>query len=167
MSGYDAVRRVIEHEANQDYDGGFFAKLGGLEPDHAPTGHTLGRDKGGTPVRASYADNTGTGWNANKGRSSGPHLQWVKNTTGKIKDAFTAPFKPKRQPIVKVRRVWRGPNPITGRTFSTWYWQCALCDHNMNPREIDSTHYGEFCFTWADAYRRATHHAHNHHRSGK
>ena len=80
-----------------------------------------------------------------------------------FKDAFTAPFKPKRQPITKVRRIWRGPNPITGRTFSTWYWQCALCDHNMKPRETGSTHYGELCFTWADAHRRATHHAHNHH----
>jgi hypothetical protein len=78
-------------------------------------------------------------------------------------DAFTAPFKPKRQPIVKVRRIWQGPNPITGQTFSTWYWQCNLCDHNLNPRDTGSTHYGELCLTWADAYHRANHHAHNHH----
>lgn len=81
-----------------------------------------------------------------------------------IIDAFTAPFKSKRKPIVKIRRIWRGANPITGRTFSTWYWQCALCDHHMRARDTGSTHYGELCFTWATAYRRANHHAHNHHR---
>jgi len=97
------------------------------------------------------------------------------NTTGKpimtkpkktwfdhIINAFTAPFKPKRNPITKVRRIWHGPNPITGRTFSTWYWQCALCDHNLNPRDTGSTHYGELCFTWAEANRRATRHARQH-----
>ena len=149
-------------------------------------------ERDGTPVFAKYSDNTGPGRNIKKGRSSGPHLQWVKNTTGKIEDiitreewdkanpplsqpkkgffdhridAFKAPFKPqpKRQPITKLRRIWRGPNPITGQTFSTWYWQCALCDHNMKARETGDTHYGELCFTWETAYRRATHHAHNHH----
>ena len=80
-------------------------------------------------------------------------------------EAFKEPFnqKPKRNPITKVRRIWRGPNPITGRTFSTWYWQCALCDHNLNPRDTGSTHYGEICLTWEQAQRRATRHAHNHH----
>lgn len=33
MSDYDAFRRVIEHEANQEYDGGFFARLYGFDPD--------------------------------------------------------------------------------------------------------------------------------------
>lgn len=107
-----------------------------------------------------------------------PGLTPIINTTGKpimIKpkktwfdhmiDAFTAPFnqKPKREPITRVRRVWRGPNPITGRTFSAWYWQCALCDHNMKARETGDTHYGELCFAWAEANRRAARHAHNHH----
>lgn len=72
---------------------------------------------------------------------------------------------PKRRPLVKVRRIWRDPNPITGRTFSTWYWQCNLCDHNLNPREAGGTNYGELCFTWTDAYRRADRHARDHHRS--
>ena len=76
---------------------------------------------------------------------------------------FMRLLKRKRKPITKVRRVWRGPNPITGRTFSTWYWQCRLCDHNLHPREYGSTHYGEVCLTWEQAQRRATHHAHNHH----
>lgn len=153
-------------------------------------------ERDGTPVFAKYSDSTGPGRNIKKGRSSGPHLQWVKNTTGKIEDiitreewdkanpplsqpkksffdhmidAFKPLFKPrpKREPITKIRRIWRGPNPITGRTFSTWYWQCKLCDHNLKPRETGSTHYGELCFTWADAHRRATHHAHIHHRSQK
>ena len=154
------------------------------------TGINFVRD--GTPIRADLNNRTGTGRNVNKGRSSGPHLQWVKNTTGKVEDiitreewdkanpplsqpkksffdhmidAFKTPFKPqpKRQPITKLRRIWRGPNPITGQTFSTWYWQCALCDHNMKPRETGDTHYGELCFTWEQAQRRATRHAHNHH----
>lgn len=34
MSEYDALRKVINHEANQDDDGGFFAQLGGIEQDH-------------------------------------------------------------------------------------------------------------------------------------
>ena len=34
MSEYDALRKVINHEANQHDDGGFFARLGGIEPDH-------------------------------------------------------------------------------------------------------------------------------------
>ncbi|WGH82514.1 hypothetical protein QDX25_05015 [Auritidibacter ignavus] len=64
---------------------------------------------------------------------------------------FMRLLKHKRRPIVKVRRIWRGPNPITGQTFSTWYWQCKLCDHHMNPRDVGSTYNGELCFTWADA----------------
>jgi len=41
MSDYDALRKVINHEANQDDDdGGFFAKLGGLEPDPEDDGPT-------------------------------------------------------------------------------------------------------------------------------
>src|SRR5690625_39272 len=86
---FDAFRKVVNHEANQDDDGGFFTQLGGLEPDPEDDGPTakglfqhMHRDKGGTPVRASYADNTGTGWNATKGRSAGPHLQWEHNTPG-------------------------------------------------------------------------------------
>ena len=94
-----------------------------------------------------------------------PKKTWLDHMTDAFKDAFTAPFKqkPKHQPIVKVRRIWQGPNPITGRTFSTWYWQCALCDHNLNPRETGSTHYGELCLTWDQAQRRADHHARTQH----
>lgn len=81
---------------------------------------------------------------------------------GQLFDAIFKPFKPKRNPIVKVRRISRRPNPITGRTFSTWHWQCALCDHHLNPRETGSTHYSELSLTWADAYRRADRHARTH-----
>lgn len=33
MSEYDALRKAINHEANQEYDGGFFARLYGFDPD--------------------------------------------------------------------------------------------------------------------------------------
>src|SRR5690625_5441557 len=46
-------------------------------------------ERDGTPVFAKYSDSTGPGRNIKKGRSSGPHLQWVKNTTGKIEDIIT------------------------------------------------------------------------------
>src|SRR5699024_8165913 len=46
-------------------------------------------ERDGTPVFAKYSDSTGPGRNVKKGRSSGPHLQWVKNTTGKIEDIIT------------------------------------------------------------------------------
>ena len=171
-SPYDALRKVINHEANQDDDGGFFAQLGGIEPDNddddGPTARGLfqhmNRDKGGTPVRASYADNTGTGWNAKKGRSSGPHLQWVKNTTGKIEDIITREewdkanpplrpdssyganyaqrrYGPNRSPIVKVQKTQTG-----------WLWTCRICDHFFMSTK------------WSIIIKTATHHAHNHHR---
>ena len=40
MSEYDALRKVINHEANQDDDGGFFAKLYGFQPDNDGDGPT-------------------------------------------------------------------------------------------------------------------------------
>src|SRR5699024_5272143 len=93
---FDALRKVIEHEANQDDDGGFFARLGGLEPDPEDDGPTArglfqhwDTERDGTPVFAKYSDSTGPGRNINKGRSPGPHLQWGKNTTGKIEDIIT------------------------------------------------------------------------------
>src|SRR5690625_5872800 len=98
----------------------------------------------GPAVKADPNNNTGTGWNINKGRTSGPHLQWVKNTTGKIEDiitreewekanpplsqpkksffdhmidAFKPLFKPqpKRKPIVKVQKKQTG-----------WLWTCRI-----------------------------------------
>ena len=158
MSEYDALRKVINHEANQDDDGGFFAQLGGIELDDD--------DDGPTP--------RGLFQSMNFNRNSFAHLYDPKVMPKKsaidyLIEAFKAPFnqKPKRQPITKIRSVWRGPNPITGRTFSTWHWHwhCALCDHNMRARETGGTHYGEYCLTWKEALRRATHHARNHHRS--
>src|SRR5699024_4839938 len=158
MSEYDALRKIINHEANQDDDAGFFAQLGGIQPEH---------DDEGPTARGLFQ-------HMNFNRNSytylyDPKIMPKKTWLDHMINAFKAPFnqKPKREPITRVRRVWRGPNPITGRTFSTWYWQCALCDHNQQPRETGSTHYGELCFTWAEANRRATHHARNHHRSQK
>src|SRR5690625_521362 len=173
---YDALRKVIEHEANQDDDGGFFARLGGIEPDNDDDGPTTrglfqhwDTERDGTPVFAKYSDSTGPGRNIKKGRSSGPHLQWVKNTTGKIEDiitreewdkanpplsqpkksffdhmidAFKPLFKPqpKRQPIVKVQKTQTG-----------WLWTCRICDHFFMSTK------------WSIIIKAATHHAHNHH----
>src|SRR5699024_5481434 len=92
---YDALRKVSDHGANQDDDGGSFARLGGLEPDHddEPTAKGLFQhwdtERDGTPEFAKYSDSGGPCRNNKKGRSSGPHLQWVKNTTGKIEDIIT------------------------------------------------------------------------------
>src|SRR5690625_391570 len=126
-------------------------------------------ERDGTPVFAKYSDSTGPGRNIKKGRSSGPHLQWVKNTTGKIEDiitreewdkanpplsqpkksffdhmidAFKPLFKPqpKRQPIVKVQKTQTG-----------WLWTCRICDHFFMSRK------------WSIIIKSATHHAHNHH----
>src|SRR5699024_10387033 len=131
------------------------------------TGINFVRD--GTPIRADLNNRTGTGRNVNKGRSSGPHLQWVKNTTGKIEDiitreewdktnpplsqpkkssfdhmidAFKTPFnpQPKRKPIVKVQKTQTG-----------WLWTCRICDHFFMSRK------------WSIIIKSATHHAHNHH----
>src|SRR5699024_2866005 len=167
---YDALRKVVNHEANQDDDGGFFAQLGGIEPgndDDGPTAKGLFQhwdtERDGTPVCAKYSDNTGTGWNINKGRSSGPHLQWVKSTTGKIEDIITRedwdkanpPQRPdssngenyihrrygsKRKPIVKVQKTQTG-----------WLWTCRICDHFFMSTK------------WSIIIKSATHHAHNHH----
>ena len=171
---YDALRKVINHEANQDDDGGFFARLGGIEPDNDDDGPTakglfqhMHRDKGGTPVRASYADNTGAGWNANKGRSSGPHLQWVKNTTGKIEDIITREEWDKANPPLRPDSSYganyahrrygsKRKHAITVRKLSGWYgnfWKfsCTPCGLSINYP------------TWETAYHQATRHAHNNH----
>ena len=177
MSEYDALRKVINHEANQDDDGGFFAKLGGIEPDHDDeptakglfqhmsdrfpyTGINFVRD--GTPIRADLNNGTGPGRNVKKGRSSGPHLQWVKNTTGKIEDIITREewdkanpplrpdssyganyaqrrYGPNRSPIVKVQKTQTG-----------WLWTCRICDHFFMSTK------------WSIIIKTANHHARQH-----
>src|SRR5690625_1085960 len=120
-------------------------------------------ERDGTPVFAKYSDSTGPGRNIKKGRSSGPHLQWVKNTTGKIEDIITReewdkanpPLRPdssygenymhrrygsKRKLIVKVQKTQTG-----------WLWTCRICDHFFMSTK------------WSIIIKSATHHAHNHH----
>jgi len=64
---FDAMRRVINHEANQDDDGGFIAQLGGIQPepeDDGPTARELFQHvdftKPGTPVYAAKPGETYT-----------------------------------------------------------------------------------------------------------
>ena len=187
MSEYDALRKVINHEANQDDDGGFFAKLGGIEPEHDDEGPTakglfqhmsdrfpytgINFVRDGTPIRADLNNGTGPGRNVKKGRSSGPHLQWVKNTTGKIEDIITREewdkanpplrpdssyganyaqrrYGPNRSPIVKVRRE------ILSNSYGTltrWNWRCNICG------------LGRAQSGWWIAMDTADQHARNHH----
>ena len=138
-------------------------------------------ERDGTPVFAKYSDSTGPGRNINKGRSSGPHLQWVKNTTGKIEDiitreewdkanpplsqpkkiffdhmidAFKAPFKPqpKRQPIIAIRKDPDSP-------YYPWIWSCQICSG-----EPDLGTNFDKCVDWQIALIRARNHARNHHK---
>ena len=124
-------------------------------------------ERDGTPVFAKYSDNTGTGWNINQGRSSGPHLQWVKNTTGTIEDIITReewdkanpPLRPDSSYGANYAQRRYGPkrkHPITVRKLSGWYgnfWKfsCTPCGLSINQP------------TWETAYHHATHHAYNHH----
>lgn len=110
----------------------------------------------------NYRDNGGTGWNINKGRSSGPHLQWVKNTTGNIENIITREewdkanpplrpdssyganyaqrrYGPKRKPIVKVQKTQTG-----------WLWTCRICDHFFMSTK------------WSIIIKTANHHARQH-----
>lgn len=132
-------------------------------------------ERDGTAVFAKYSDSTGPGRNINKGRSSGPHLQWVKNTTGKIEDIITREewdkanpplrpdssyganyaqrrYGPNRSPIVKVRRE------ILSNSYGTltrWNWRCNICG------------LGRAQSGWWIAMDTADQHARNHHRSQK
>ena len=133
-------------------------------------------ERDGTPVFAKYSDSTGPGRNIKKGRSSGPHLQWVKNTTGKIEDIITREewdkanpplrpdssyganyihrrYGPNRSPIVKVKKTTRARYKP---------WSAVVRETRKSKR------FWVMIFdTWEEAYKWATHHAHNHHRSQK
>lgn len=124
-------------------------------------------ERDGTPVFAKYSDSTGPGRNIKKGRSSGPHLQWVKNTTGKIEDIITReewdkanpPLRPDSSYGANYAHRRYGPkrkHAITVRKLSGWYgnfWKfsCTPCGLSINYP------------TWETAYHQATQHAHNHH----
>ena len=152
MSEYDALRKVIEHEANQDDDGGFFARLGGLEPDpedDGPTARGLFQHVDYTRHKAAQEYlNANTSWDnwydpPLRSDSLNPHdhtdvTQYIQRR-----------YEPKRSPIVKVRRKW------VWIIFRTWAWECQICyisDHQS---------------TWRKAYAQADRHARNHNRSTK
>lgn len=121
----------------------------------------------GPAVKADPNNNTGTGWNINKGRTSGPHLQWVKNTTGKIEDIITREEWEKANPPLRPDSSYganyahrrygsKRKHAITVRKLSGWYgnfWKfsCTPCGLSINYP------------TWGTAYHSATHHARNHH----
>lgn len=76
-----------------------------------------------------------------------PKIMPKKTVFDRMINAFTAPSKPKRQPIVK---VWKQRD---GFMAGTWAYDCNLC--TISPGGTD----------WATAYNIADHHARNHHRS--
>ena len=131
------------------------------------TGINFVRD--GSPIRADLNNRTGTGRNVKKVRSSGPHLQWVKNTTGKVEDIITReewdkanpPLRPDSSYGANYAHRRYGPkrkHAITVRKLSGWYgnfWKfsCTPCGLSINYP------------TWETAYHQATQHAQNNHRS--
>ncbi len=163
---FDAMRRVIEHEANQDDDGGFFAKLGGIDPepyDDGPTAKGLFQHMSryetedipgdyGLPVRPDITrDNGGklpTGLTTvtnrtGHGMTTDEYLEAEKQRQYGLKLAtnyIRKKYGPKRKPIVKVRKTQTG-----------WLWTCRICDHFFMSTK------------WSIIIKSATHHAHNHH----
>ena len=144
---YDALRKVINHESNQDDDGGFFAQLGGLEPDHAATGHTLGLlpnmdlDRDGAPVYAAKPGQVqAAGWNATPSRSWNPALGQY------------PPWYAIRGGEIRTCKVWKKQDYDIFARPNKWLWQCRLCNYQGSLP------------TWELAYATANRHARNHHR---
>ena len=126
-------------------------------------------ERDGPAIKWPPRDNggTGTGRNVKKVRSSGPHLQWVKNTTGKIEDIITREEWDKANPPLRPDSSYganyaqrrygsKRKHAITVRKLSGWYgnfWKfsCTPCGLSINYP------------TWETAYQAASHHAHNHH----
>lgn len=172
----ESMRRNIEAEANQEDDGGFFARLGRLEPD---------TDNDDPPAKGLFQHMTPSNDDENRadchtawenrynkipghtghGLTTDEYLELeelekrrqedMKSVANYVRRRYG---RKQRKPFIRIRRIW------PQASFQTWHWQCALCDHHMNTRSIGSTHYGELCSTWAEAYRRADRHAHNHHK---
>ena len=160
---FDALRKVINHEANQDDDGGFFAKLYGFQPEHDDDG----------PTARGLFQTVDFNRNSYVYRTSIPQHVWPKmpNIIGHTGHSMTTEeyleAEKQRQEGMKLAakyiRKRYGPkrkHAITVRKLAGWYgnfWKfsCTPCGLSFNYP------------TWETAYRRATHHAHNHHRSQK
>ena len=146
MSEYDALRKVIEHEANQDDDGGFFAQLGGLEPDPEDDG----------PTARGLFQHMDLNRNSHAYRHD-PKVMPKKSAIDYLLNAFKSPFKPKRRPYMIIRRL-----SSYGGDFGThrvWCVHCTKCEipGTKKPLIFAKTS------TWKEAITTATHHAHNHH----
>ena len=147
MSDYDAFRKVINHEANQEYDGGFFARLGGLEPDPEDDGPTAKGLFQHMPPRIDFARNSYV-------YQYDPKIMPKKTWLDHMINAFKAPFnqKPKREPIVKVRaeHISNSYGQLT-----RWKWECEICPSR------------NWHATYPAAIAQADRHARNHHRIQK
>lgn len=152
------ISRVIRAEANQEDDGGFFARLGGLEPDTDADGPTAkglfqnmtrNNDENGadchTPWENRYNKIRG---HTGHGLTTDEYLELEQSRREGMKLAANYIRKKYgRKPIVRVEK-----HSDWGDGLGAWAWDCRICV---------STEYHD---TWADAYRRADHHAHNHHK---
>ena len=160
MSDYDALRKVIEHEANQEYDDGFFARLGGIEPDNdddGPTARELFQN------RDVERDGPAVKWKPIPGRTGGiigdKHFPPGLSRIGTINRSSYPGFFT-RGGIIRTCVVWKIPNlrglDILARSYwkkIPWRWSCRKCPASgAQP-------------TWKLAYTAADHHARNHHRS--
>lgn len=131
---YRHLENIINHEANQNDDGGFFAQLGGIQPDH---------DDDGPPARGLF-QNMNFNRNSYVYRTSIPQHVWPKmpNIIGQH------PTWHKHQPLVKVRRE------VLSNSYGTltrWNWRCNICG------------LGRAQSGWRVAMDTADQHARNHH----
>ena len=162
---FDAMRRVINHEANQDDDGGFFAQLGGIEQDHddGPTARELFQHLGpdetaklGRRLDDALAQYQPRPVWADKGGKLPAGVDYFHNLLS-TPGPFMRLLKRKRQRTCK---VWK-PKTATrisrieglDHTWRTnpWEWRCRKCPASGSKP------------SWETAYQSATHHARNHH----
>jgi len=108
MSGWDAVRRAIIAEANQEDDGNFFTKLGDIEPDHHPDDHHS---------RGLFQ---GIVFNLDQALDADRKRRLRNNETWPAKGGW-----------VRSRMRTRRVRVVKRRTFFnlvfTWSWRCRLC----------------------------------------
>ena len=98
-----------------------------------------------------FRDNGGRLPSAFNRNTFATRAEW--NIIDMLTKPFTAPFKPDRRPIVKIRR---NIYTIFGAIiFKEWRWKCRLCPTRGST------------IMWRSAIKAANNHARNHHRSGK
>lgn len=103
--------------------------------------NTTGRD---IPIYAAKPGQVqAAGWNATPSRSWNPALGQY------------PPWYAIRGGEIRTCKVWKKQDYDIFVRPNKWLWHCRLCN------------YQESLPTWNHAYKAATHHAHNHHRSQK